>query len=128
MIAWKRSGVSNRDHPVQEDRAWRLVEMAITLHKKWSFPLRVSSVNLTKSAGNCGLCYIYCRVQIHSETRVWHDKNIQSVTFTVHEDLVTLTEEILNGKLHFLWNVVSERFWSVFRILEKNSEVYLRTL
>ena len=24
------------------------------LHKKWSFPLRVSSVNVTKSAGNCG--------------------------------------------------------------------------
>ena len=50
------------------------------------------------------------------------------VTFTVHEDLVTLIEEILNGKLHFLWNVITERFWSVFRILEKNSEVYLRTL
>ena len=24
------------------------------LHKKQSFPLRISSVNLTKSAGNCG--------------------------------------------------------------------------
>ena len=24
-----------------------------TLHKKWSFPLRISSVNVTKSAGNC---------------------------------------------------------------------------
>ena len=24
------------------------------LHKKWSFPLRISSVNVTKSAGNCG--------------------------------------------------------------------------
>ena len=36
-----------------------------TLHKKWSFPLRISSVNVTKSAGN----------------------------------LVTFTEEILNGKL-----------------------------
>ena len=34
------------------------------------FPLRISSVNVTKSAGNCGL--------------------------------VTFTEEILNGKLHFL--------------------------
>ena len=35
------------------------------LHKKWSFPLMVSSVNVTKSAGN-------------------------------------FTEEILNGKIHFL--------------------------
>ena len=41
--------------------------------QKWSFPLRISSVNVTKSAENCGL--------------------------------VTLTEEILNGKLHFLCSV-----------------------
>ena len=40
------------------------------LHKNWSFPLRISSVNVTKSA--------------------------------VPADLVTFTEEILNGKLHFL--------------------------
>ena len=24
-----------------------------TLHKKWSFPLRISSINVTKSVGNC---------------------------------------------------------------------------
>ena len=42
------------------------------LHKKWSFPLRISSENVTKS----------------QETAV----------------LSTYTEEILNGKLHFLWN------------------------
>ena len=41
----------------------------VALHKKWSFPLRISSVNVTKSATT---------------------------------DLVTFTEEILNGKLHFL--------------------------
>ena len=27
----------------------------ISLHKNWSFSLRISSVNVTKSAGNCGL-------------------------------------------------------------------------
>ena len=26
----------------------------ILLHKKWSFPLKISTVNATKSAGNCG--------------------------------------------------------------------------
>ena len=41
-----------------------------TLHKKRSFPLRIFSVNATKSTGNA--------------------------------NLVTFTEEILNGKLHFL--------------------------
>ena len=42
--------------------------------KKWSFPLRISSVNVTKSAGN------------------WRN----------------LTEEILNGKLHFLCSLFSQ--------------------
>ena len=27
------------------------------LHKKWSFPLRISSVNVTKSADSCGHIY-----------------------------------------------------------------------
>ena len=30
-----------------------------TLHEKWNLPLRISSVNVTKSAGNCGLGHIY---------------------------------------------------------------------
>ena len=47
----------------------------VALHKKWSFPLKISSVNVTQSAGNCGfghiieeilngrlhsLCSVYC--------------------------------------------------------------------
>ena len=31
----------------------------ITLHKKRSFPLRISSVTVTKSPGNCGFGHIY---------------------------------------------------------------------
>ena len=31
------------------------------LQKKSNFPLRISSVNLTKSAGNCGFIHIYWR-------------------------------------------------------------------
>ena len=42
--------------------------LLLVLHKKWSFPLRISSVNL---------------------------------------DLVSFTEEILNGKLHFLCSLTS---------------------
>ena len=30
-----------------------------SLHKKWSLPLRISSVNVTKSAENCGFGHIY---------------------------------------------------------------------
>ena len=32
-----------------------------TLHKKWSFPLSISSVNVTKSAGNWGFGHIHWR-------------------------------------------------------------------
>ena len=32
-----------------------------TLHKKWSFPLRISSVNVTKSVVSCGFRHIYWR-------------------------------------------------------------------
>ena len=49
----------------------------IILHKKWSFPLRISSINITNSAANCGL--------------------------------VTFTEKILNGKLHFFCSVPWDR-------------------
>ena len=31
------------------------------LHKKWSLPLRISSVNVTKSAENCGFGHIHWR-------------------------------------------------------------------
>ena len=33
----------------------------LTLHKKWSFPLKISSVNVTKFAGNCSFGQIYWR-------------------------------------------------------------------
>ena len=35
--------------------------LKLTLHKKWIFPLRISSVNLPKSAGNYGFGHIYRR-------------------------------------------------------------------
>ena len=35
--------------------------LSIALHKKWSFPLRISSVNKTKSAVSCGFGPIYWR-------------------------------------------------------------------
>ena len=57
-----------------------------SLHKKWSFPLRISSVNVT---------------------------NPQETA-----DLVTFTEEILHGKLHFLCSV-----WvKIFDLKDNNSQ------
>ena len=37
------------------------VSRHVTLHKKWSFPLKISSVNVTKSAISCGFGHIYWR-------------------------------------------------------------------
>ena len=54
----------------QELIPWRMIGMHLaftlfseftTLHKKWNFPLKVSSVNLTKSADSCGFGLIYWR-------------------------------------------------------------------
>ena len=33
-----------------------------SVHKKWSFPLRISSVNVTESTGICGFGHIYWRI------------------------------------------------------------------
>ena len=38
-----------------------LSSLLSTLHKKWSFPLRISSINVTKYAGNCWFGHIYWR-------------------------------------------------------------------
>ena len=36
-------------------------EVRSKMHKKWKFPLRISSVNMTKSAVSCGFSHIYWR-------------------------------------------------------------------
>ena len=40
--------------------SWRTQD-TLHLHKKWSFPLRISPVNVTKSVGNCGFGHIHWR-------------------------------------------------------------------
>ena len=68
----------------------RISQSQQELQKKCSFPLRISSINVTKSAGNCGFSQF--------------------------------TEEILNGKLHFLcsegphspnWNIMNNQIHSL---------------
>ena len=71
-----------------------------SLHKKWSFPLRICSVNVTKSA-------------VHKK---WtFPLRISSVIVT---DLVAFTEEILHGKLHLFCAVIGNHCpkinWSKF--------------
>ena len=68
-----------------------LINFFKPLHKKRSFPFRISSENVIKSAGNYGF--------------------------------VTFTEEILNGKLHFL---CSEYTKTTRQIIWSNLIVFLR--
>ena len=67
---------------------------AKTLHKKWSFPWRISSVNVAESAGNCGFGHIYWRnpwwktsifVQwdksiVHNSNQIFLDKPLPDVS------------------------------------------------
>ena len=56
----------------EHQRTWYILIMSMQIYllvdceklhgtKKWSFPLRISSVNLTKSAFSCGFSHIYWR-------------------------------------------------------------------
>ena len=78
-----------------------------SLHKKWSFPLRICSVNVTKSA-------------VHKK---WtFPLRISSVIVT---DLVAFTEEILHGKLHLFvqWLVITAP-----KLTDQNSCIRLTVL
>ena len=50
---------STEGNLVSHERRNRMLGHA--LHKKWSFPLRISPVNVTKSAVSCGFGHIYRR-------------------------------------------------------------------
>ena len=41
-------------------RSMRLSISNLSLYKKWSFPLRISPVNVTKSGGNCSVWWVVC--------------------------------------------------------------------
>ena len=74
--------ISNQDE-IWED--FSTISWKRSLHKKWSFRLRISSVNVTKCEGNCGFGHI--------------------------------TEEVLNGKLHFLCSI-----WALVRMWVLNHQ------
>ena len=62
----KSKTIDNKDILERRLALWRskkglVIQIQLTLHKKWSFPIRISTVNVTKSAVSCWFGYIYWR-------------------------------------------------------------------
>ena len=106
------------------------------LHKKWSFPLRISSVNATKSAVCCGFGRIYWRnpqwkTSFFVQWRMFYDCVI---TFLKSHSLLW-TNKILIWKKMFLWvfnlPVACQRLfafsWNMYIRNCKYSEAHLRS-
>ena len=109
----------------------------IGTYKKWSFPLRISSENVTKSAVNCGFCHIYrknclkenldfCEVILHfiSSEQGSHILSCQKQSCLLNENIV---EKIIvtstNLYLHtliLLNNFVCLKFRNFFLLIEGN--------
>ena len=79
-----------------------------TLHKKWSFPLRISSVNVTKSAGNWGFGHIY-----------WRNPLIENFIFCAVKNIIFKILPCCN-KIYLLWDVsILKCLSSLKKILKK---------
>ena len=63
----------------------------VTLHGKWSFPLKIFLVNLNKHTGNCGL-----------NKHTWKLEQTHLETWTNTLGNCGFTKELLNGKPHIL--------------------------
>ena len=78
------------------------------LHKKWSFPLRISAVNVTKSAGNCAFGHIYrinpwCKISFFVQwrfprTSVFHPPELKSyLSFPYTHDTAIVWNNAMNN-------------------------------
>ena len=115
----------------------------MVLHKKWRFPLKISSVNVAKSAVSCGFGHIYWR-NLYWKTSFfvqwWHLWSVewfnyyngklnlmntaQKIKFSVkifflkYEQTAasTFAEKFLNGKLH-LGKIKCDIFMAVHSLI-----------
>ena len=108
-----------------------------SLHKKWGFPLRTSSVVVTKSAGNCEFCHIYWKILNESLFFVqWFLWNVLAETLYAFDKkkLINLhfsyfeccNESLPNFPCHF-WNHKARfcsNFASLVSFMKDNSSVF----
>ena len=55
------SNILQRIETVNKMWWYKLLFLKLPRHRKWSFLWRISSVNVTKSAGNCWICLNYLK-------------------------------------------------------------------
>ena len=72
-----------------------------TLHKKWSFPVRISSANVTKSAGNFHAVIVAILIRVY-RSREYYNINIHVFALYKHCPSITITFFYYNKLLS--WN------------------------
>ena len=96
---------------------WVKPTLQKSLLKKWNFSLRISSVNLTKSAGNCGFGHIYRR------NPRW--KNTFFVQRKVWKSLTVFTE-VLSHRYLAVINIASKTLIRLSFLIERNKSFKLK--
>ena len=81
------------------------------VHKKWSFPLRIYSVNMTKSLEICGLGHIYWRsppwkTLFSAQCMCWRDTLLSTLLTPLICCTVCLTVFKIQAH-HALWNITN---------------------
>ena len=98
-----------------------------TLHKKWSFKLRVSSVNVTKSAGNWGFGHIYWR-NLNGKPHFFEQWNLQDNELIptgtprrIHVDSTWILRRYVEEQISTNFHVISTYFFDVISMVEKST-------
>ena len=91
-----------------------------SLHKKWSFPLKISSVNATKSAGNCGFGLTFTEeIFIHFLRSACHAMLshffIRYGKLTIWIEIVTIPANIYSKQYKH-----QKKVWNMFKVNNKN--------
>ena len=77
-----------------------------SLHKKWSFPLRISSVNVTKSTGHCG----ELNGELHFLCSDWfEDQSIVLASVMLNVNLMLFFTDKLRNSPHC--STTNQRSW-----------------
>ena len=97
------------------------------MQRKWSFPLRISSINVTKSAGNCRFRQIYWRI-LNEKHHFWC--NVIIIGWQLHPSPSSKKYWLLVIKLSKLL-VGSYMRWSAIigiKLLNRNLYCYIKHL